>query len=119
MVEIISVVGLGTNIVRNAKRHENGGVVLGFDTGMVATITFSDATPTPWGFEAGTGESPYIPKTNQSSMFIACTNGGLEFPTLKLWSGDFKIGTKNQLWSIKTFPKRFLWLGNLSIFLTL
>ena len=85
--EIISVVGLGTNMVRNAKRHENGGVVLGFDTGMVATITFSDATPTPWGFEAGTGESPYIPKTNQSSMFIACTNGGLEFPTLKLWSG--------------------------------
>ena len=85
--EIISVVGSGTNIVRNAKRHENGGVVLGFNTGMVATITFSDATPTPWGFEAGTGESPYIPKTNQSSMFIACTNGGLEFPTLKLWSG--------------------------------
>ena len=85
--EIISVVGLVTNMVRNAKRHENGGVVLGFDTGMVATITFSDATPTPWGFEAGTGESPYIPKTNQSSMFIACTNGGLEFPTLKLWSG--------------------------------
>ena len=85
--EIISVVGSGTNIVRNAKRHENGGVVLGFDTGMVATIAFSDATPTPWGFEAGTGESPYIPKTNQSSMFIACTNGGLEFPTLKLWSG--------------------------------
>ena len=85
--EIISVVGSGTNIVRNAKRHENGGVVLGFDTGMVATITFSDATPTPWGFEAGTGESPYIPKTNQSSMFIACTHGGLEFPTLKLWSG--------------------------------
>jgi len=85
--EIISVVGSGTNIVRNANRHENGGVVLGFATGMVATITFSDATPTPWGFEAGTGESPYIPKTNQSSMFIACTNGGLEFPTLKLWSG--------------------------------
>ncbi len=85
--EIISVVGTGTNIVRNAKRHENGGVVLGFNTGMIATITFSDATPTPWGFEAGTGESPYIPKTNQSSMFIACTNGGLEFPTLKLWSG--------------------------------
>ena len=85
--EVISVVGSGTNIVRNAKRHENGGVVLGFNTGMVATITFSDATPTPWGFEAGTGESPFIPKTNQSSMFIACTNGGLEFPTLKLWSG--------------------------------
>ena len=45
--EIISVVGSGTNIVRNANRHENGGVVLGFETGMVATITFSDATPTP------------------------------------------------------------------------
>ena len=54
---------------------------------MILTIVFSDATPTPWGFEAGTGESPYIPKTNQSSMFIAGTEGGLEFPTLRLGNG--------------------------------
>jgi predicted dehydrogenase len=52
---------------------------LTFDSGAIVTIAFSDATPTPWGFEAGTGESPHIPKTAQTSMQIACSNGGLEF----------------------------------------
>ena len=85
--EVTSVVGTGTNVIRKAPRHESGGIVLSFETGMILTIVFSDATPTPWGFEAGTGESPYIPKTNQSSMFIAGTEGGLEFPTLRLWNG--------------------------------
>jgi len=55
--EVTSVTGAGSNVMRNAPRHENGGVVLTFDSGAIVTIAFSDATPTPWGFEAGTGES--------------------------------------------------------------
>ena len=85
--EVTSVTGAGSNVMRNALRHESGGVVLTFDSGAIVTIAFSDATPTPWGFEAGTGESPHIPKTAQTSMQIACSNGGLEFPTLNVWSG--------------------------------
>lgn len=85
--EVTSVTGAGSNIMRNAARHESGGVVLTFDSGTIVTIAFSDATPTPWGFEAGTGESPHIPRTSQTSMHIACSNGSLEFPTLNVWSG--------------------------------
>lgn len=85
--EVTSITGAGSNVMRNAPRHENGGVVLTFDSGVIVTIAFSDATPTPWGFEAGTGENLHIPKTAQTSMQIACSNGGVEFPTLNVWSG--------------------------------
>ncbi len=84
---VIHVSGFGTNHIRGAARTESGGAVLGFDTGVTATIAFADTTPTPWGFEAGTGESPAIPQTNQDSLRIACTKGGIEFPSLRVWSG--------------------------------
>ena len=85
--EVVHVSGFGSNAVRGAARTESGGAVLGFDSGMTATIAFADTTPTPWGFEAGTGESPAIPKTGQDYLRIACTHGAIEFPSLRTWSG--------------------------------
>jgi predicted dehydrogenase len=85
--EVIHVVGHGSNFVREDARTESGGAVLGFDSGVTATIAFADTTPTPWGFEAGTGESPMIPKTGQNSLYVACTRGAVEFPSLRVWSG--------------------------------
>lgn len=81
------VVGLGGNPVRGKPRTEHGGAVLRFNSGVIVTIGFADTTPTPWGFEAGTGESPAIPKTGQDSLYIACTKGAIEFPSLRVWSG--------------------------------
>ncbi len=85
--EVVHVSGFGSNAVRGAARTESGGAVLGFDGGMAVTIAFADTTPTPWGFEAGTGESPSIPKTGQDFLRIACTRGAVEFPSLRVWSG--------------------------------
>ena len=85
--EVTGVAGLGGNPVRGAARTESGGAVLAFASGVTVTIAFADTTPTPWGFEAGTGESPAIPKTGESCLWIAGTAGGIEFPTLKLWTG--------------------------------
>ena len=81
------VLGMGTNTVRNGPRTESGGAVLRFASGVILTITFADTTPTPWGFEAGTGESPAIPHTAQDSLRVAGTKGGIEFPSLTVWSG--------------------------------
>lgn len=81
------IVGFGSNAIRQAPRTESGGVVIRFASGVVLTIVFADTTPTPWGFEAGTGESPAIPHTAQDSLRIAGTKGGLEFPSLTVWSG--------------------------------
>lgn len=85
--EVMDVVGLASNAVRGAARPESGGAVLRFDSGVTATLTYADTTPTPWGFEAGTGESPHIPHTAQDSLRIAGTGGGVEFPSLRVWSG--------------------------------
>lgn len=85
--EVTEVVGLGANAVRGAARTESGGAVLRFETGPVVTIVFSDAAPSPWGFEAGTGESPAIPHSGQDCLRIACTRGAVEFPSLRLWTG--------------------------------
>lgn len=85
--EVTDVVGLASNAIRGAARPESGGAVLRFDSGAVATLTYADTTPTPWGFEAGTGESPHIPHTAQDSLRVAGTRGGVEFPSLRVWSG--------------------------------
>ncbi len=84
---VSEVAGLGGNPVRGAARTEHGGAVLRFASSVIVTIGFADTTPTPWGFEAGSGESPAIPKTGQDSLRIACTEGGVEFPSLRVWSG--------------------------------
>ena len=77
--EVTSVTGAGSNVMRNAPRHESGGVVLTFDSGAIVTIAFSDATPTPWGFEAGTGESPHIPKRHKPRCRLLVQTGDWNF----------------------------------------
>ncbi len=85
--EVVHVKGFGTDFIRGAARTESGGAVLGFDSGVIVTIAFADTTPSPWGFEAGTGENPTIPMSGQDSLRIACTEGSIEFPSLRVWSG--------------------------------
>ena len=90
--EVTGVVGLGANPVRGAKRVESGGVVMSFASGLVATIAFADTTPTPWGFEHGSGENPNIATTGQTSLRVAGTQGGVEFPSLRTWEGSADWG---------------------------
>ena len=85
--EVTGVAGLGSNHVRNTARVESGGVVLGFASGLTATIAFADTTPSPWGFEHGTGENPNIATTGENSLRVIGTDGSLEFPSLRVWSG--------------------------------
>ena len=85
--EVTGVAGLGGNPVRQAERVESGGVVLSFEAGVTATIAFADTTPSPWGFEHGTGENPNIAHTGQDSLRIMGTTGAVEFPSLRVWSG--------------------------------
>lgn len=85
--EIAGVAALGSNPVRHAARVESGGAVLGFEGGLTVTVTFADTTPSPWGFEHGTGENPNIATTGQDSLRVAGTKGAVEFPSLRVWTG--------------------------------
>ena len=72
---------------RGGARIESGAVALRFALGATATISFADTAPSPWGFEAGTGENPNIGTTGQDMMWITGTKGGISFPSLTLWQG--------------------------------
>ncbi|RZW00881.1 MAG: Gfo/Idh/MocA family oxidoreductase [Rhodobacteraceae bacterium] len=85
--EIHRIAGLGDNPVRRAGRVESGAAVLGFESGLTASVTFADTTPSPWGFEHGTGENPNIALTGEDSLRITGTRGALAFPSLTVWSG--------------------------------
>ncbi|MEP6321279.1 MAG: Gfo/Idh/MocA family oxidoreductase, partial [Paracoccaceae bacterium] len=47
---VSDVAGLGGNPVRKAARVESGGLVLSFESGLIATVTFADTAPSPYGF---------------------------------------------------------------------
>jgi len=85
--EVTAVTGVGSDAIRQSGRVESGAVALAFDSGVSATIAFADTTPSPWGFEAGTGENPNIGRSGQNMMWIAGTEGGVAFPSLHVWSG--------------------------------
>ncbi len=84
---VTDVTGLGANPVRQTSRVESGGVVMRFESGLVATIAFADTTPSPWGFEHGTGENPNIATTGENSLRVIGAEGSVEFPSLRLWTG--------------------------------
>ncbi len=85
--EVTGTYAGGAEPVRGAGRVESGVVTLGFESGAMASIAFADTCPSPWGFEAGTGENPNIGATGQDCLWIAGTEGGVAFPSLTLWGG--------------------------------
>lgn len=83
--DVTHVSGFGSGALRGQGRIESGGITLGFASGPVATLAFADTSPSPWGFEAGTGENPNIGTTNQDMLWITGTKGSISFPSLTLW----------------------------------
>lgn len=85
--EVDEILALGARHIRKTDRPESGTVALRFDSGLTAAISFADTAPSPWGFEAGTGENPNIAITGQDMMWITCTNGSISFPSMTIWTG--------------------------------
>ncbi|WP_299896546.1 Gfo/Idh/MocA family oxidoreductase [uncultured Ruegeria sp.] len=85
--EISDVVALPGASIRGSDRIESGAVAIAFENGSTGTISFADSAPSPWGFEAGTGENPNIGTTRQDMMWITGTKGAVSFPSMTLWRG--------------------------------
>ncbi|MEM9636842.1 MAG: Gfo/Idh/MocA family oxidoreductase [Pseudomonadota bacterium] len=85
--EIAAVSALRGAGLRGQGRIESGAVALAFENGATGSLSFADTSPSPWGFEAGTGENPNIGTTGQDMMWIMGTDGAISFPSMTLWSG--------------------------------
>lgn len=85
--EITQTAALRGASLRGSDRIESGAIALAFDNGATGTISFADTAPSPWGFEAGTGENPNIGKTGRDMLWITGTKGAVSFPSMTLWRG--------------------------------
>jgi predicted dehydrogenase len=102
--DVTSVAAVGSSAIRKANRTESGVAVLQFASGASASIAFADTTPSPWGFEAGTGENPNIATTGQDMMWIIGTGGGVSFPSMRMWTGASDWSQAPVPEAIKTDP---------------
>lgn len=79
-----------SNRQRGGQVEDTAAVLVQFESGVLATVTMSDAALTPWSFEGASAENPNIAETGISSWRIGCTHGAFEFPGLRVWrhAGD-------------------------------
>lgn len=84
--EIESVYAETSDMVRGYDVEDTAAMVLRFRGGALATVTLSDATPSPWGWEQGTDDNPYITATGEDCYFFTGSEASLAFPSLDIWS---------------------------------
>ncbi|CAM1503497.1 Fc.00g010880.m01.CDS01 [Cosmosporella sp. VM-42] len=91
------------SISRRGFEAEEGAVLtLRFRSGVVGSFLFSDNSPSPHNFEAGTGENPLIPKTGQDIYRIFGTDASLSVPDMTVWS----YGGKPKSWHQELVKKK-------------
>jgi predicted dehydrogenase len=83
---IVRVHAEATPRQRGHAAEEGAAIILKFASGAVGTFILSDAIPSPYSFEAGTGENPMIPHTGQDFYRIFGTQASLSVPDMHLWS---------------------------------
>lgn len=54
-----------------------------FSSGAVGSLMTSDATPSPWGWEQGSGENPDVPLSGRNCYRLLGTSGALSLPRLE------------------------------------
>ena len=89
---------LETKKTRGYGAEEGAAILMRFESGIVGTFILSDSVPSPWNFEAGTGENPTIPKVENGGGFyrVMGTKGSLSVPDSERWSYDGVVEGKER-----------------------
>lgn len=83
--EITEVYAEMRSDVRALDVEDSVSISLCFENGAIGTILASDACPSPWSYEATSGENPYFFHADESCYQFLGTAGSLAFPTMDLW----------------------------------
>jgi|SRR3954471_1528325 predicted dehydrogenase len=86
--EIESVQAIASRKTRGWTVEDTAAAVLKFANGALGTFIVSDATVSPWNWEATSRESAIAPSELENCFAIAGTRGGLSIPQLQHWSYD-------------------------------
>ena len=86
--DVVRVFAEGGSRPRGHEVEAAVAITLRFTNGAVGTVLASDAAPSPWGWELGTGENPLIPPTGRNCYRFLGAEGALALPRLELWRHD-------------------------------
>lgn len=83
--DIESIQAMTSSSTRNFAVEDTAAILIRFSNGALANITLSDAAPSPWGWEMGSGDNPGIAYSGENCYRILGTEAALDFPNLTLW----------------------------------
>jgi predicted dehydrogenase len=104
--EIETVQAAAANNVRGFPVEDTAAAVFTFANGALGTFIVSDATASPWNWEATSRESAITPSEIENCFTIAGTKGGLAIPQLQHWSYDKPDGGWADPLTRRTLPVR-------------
>ena len=104
--DIVCVQAQTSSAVRGFAVEDTAAAVLTFANGALGTFIVSDATASPWNWEATSRESAITPSELENCFTIAGTRGGLSIPQLQHWSYDRPDGGWADPLTRRTLPVR-------------
>ena len=84
--EINEVFAHASSATRQLEVEDSLTISLRFENGTLGSIFASDTTPSPWSYEATTGENPTYHTTSENCYHFFGRRGSLAFPQLNMWS---------------------------------
>ncbi|MGH7840686.1 MAG: Gfo/Idh/MocA family protein [Candidatus Binataceae bacterium] len=103
--EIETVQAVRSDRVRKLPVEDTAAALLHFKSGVVATITLSDAVASPWSWDLVAGEFPGFPRYDVAPFQITGTEASLGLPNLELWRYTAVRGWQEKL-DRETLPYR-------------
>ncbi len=104
--EIESVQATASSKTRGFPVEDTAAAVLTFANGALGTFIVSDATASPWNWEATSRESAITPSELENCFAVAGTKGSLAIPQLQHWSYDKANGAWTDPLTRRTLPVR-------------
>jgi predicted dehydrogenase len=92
--EVRQVFAHSSSEARRLEVEDSLAISLSFENGAVGSILASDATPSPWSYEATVHENPLYFPTDENCYHFFGTGGSVAFPRMELWhyADDQKSG---------------------------
>ena len=75
-----------SNLQRGFPVEDTAALLLRFASGLLGTLSVSDAISSPWSWEFTSGENPAYTRTSEASCMIGGTLGSIAIPSLAVWS---------------------------------
>ena len=86
--EVQSVQAAVSNHVRGFEVEDTAAVILRFANGTLGTFSISDAVPSPYGWDASSGQALYFPQQREDCYFIGGRKASLAVPSLVRWQHE-------------------------------